>query len=94
MTPPDTASPRRRAVALKYDHAENRAPHVAATGKGKVADRILEVAKEHGIPIRQDPDLTEALAQLDLAQTIPPELYLVIAEVFAWAYRANAGYRP
>lgn len=81
-----------RAVALKYDQAEGRAPHVAATGSGTLAERILETAREHGVPIRQDPDLAEALAQLDLAQTIPVELYAVIAEVFAWAYRANSGY--
>ncbi|MCB0882391.1 MAG: EscU/YscU/HrcU family type III secretion system export apparatus switch protein [Thermoleophilia bacterium] len=81
-----------RAVALKYDQTENRAPHVAATGSGSIAERILEAAREHGVPIRQDPDLAEALAQLDLAQTIPVELYAVIAEVFAWAYKANSGY--
>jgi flagellar biosynthesis protein len=57
-----------------------------------VADRILAAAQEHGVPIREDPDLAEALAHLDLWQAVPPELYAVIAEVFAWAYRANGAY--
>lgn len=89
-----TAPPPRksRAVALKYDQTSANAPQVTATGTGSVADKILETAREHGIPIREDPDLAEALSQLDLLQCIPVELYGVIAEVFAWAYRANANY--
>ncbi|MFN8109588.1 MAG: EscU/YscU/HrcU family type III secretion system export apparatus switch protein [Thermoleophilia bacterium] len=86
------AHPRRRAVALGYEAGRDPAPRVAATGSGQVADRILELAREHGVPVRQDRDLAEALAALDLWQAVPPELYAVIAEVFAWAYRANADY--
>ncbi|MCC6833220.1 MAG: EscU/YscU/HrcU family type III secretion system export apparatus switch protein [Thermoleophilia bacterium] len=86
------APARRRAVALGYDNERDHAPRVTATGAGSVADRILEAAREHGVPIREDRDLAEALAQLDLWQAIPPELYAVIAEVFAWAYRANREY--
>jgi len=93
----DTVTPagdqRRRAVALKYAAEEHAAPQVAATGTGDVAERILAAAREAGIPVREDPDLTEALAVLDLGAVIPPELYSVIAEVLAWAYRANADYR-
>jgi flagellar biosynthesis protein len=86
------APPRRRAVALGYDSGRDAAPRVTASGSGPVAERILEAAREHGVPVREDPDLAEALAQLDLWQSIPPELYAVIAEVFAWAYRANRDY--
>lgn len=86
------ATPRKRAVALRYDQTSGLAPEVAATGTGSVAERIIEAAREHGVPIREDRDLAEALSQLDLAQTIPVELYGVIAEVFAWAYRVNANY--
>jgi flagellar biosynthesis protein len=57
-----------------------------------VAERILEVAREHGLPLREDPDLVEALAVLDLNALVPPELYEVIAEVLAWAYRANSAF--
>jgi flagellar biosynthesis protein len=80
----------RRAVALRYDRASGGAPTVAATGSGYVADRIIEIAREHGVPIREDPDLVQLLSRLDLDQAIPPELYGVIAEVFAFVYRLNA----
>lgn len=86
------APARRRAIALGYDAERDNAPRVTATGAGQVADRILEAARQHGVPIQEDPDLAEALSQLDLWQAIPPELYAVIAEVFAWAYRANREY--
>jgi flagellar biosynthesis protein len=79
----------RRAVALRYDRGTGAAPNVAATGAGYVADRIIEIAREHGVPIREDPDLVQLLSKLDLDQTIPPELYSVIAEVFAFVYRLN-----
>lgn len=88
-TPPRS---QRRAVALGYESGRDPAPRVTATGSGLVAERILEAAREHGIPVREDPDLAEALAGLDLWQSVPPELYAVIAEVFAWAYRANGQY--
>jgi flagellar biosynthesis protein len=59
-----------------------------------VAERIVALAREHGLPMREDPDLVEALAVLDLGAVIPAELYDVIAEVLAWAYRANAAFTP
>jgi flagellar biosynthesis protein len=80
----------RRAVALRYDRARSAAPTVAATGSGYVAERIIEIAREHGVPIREDPDLVQLLARLDLGEAIPAELYGVIAEVFAFVYRLNA----
>ena len=88
-----TPEPRKKAVALHYDADADHAPRITATGTGSVAERILEAALENGIPIREDPDLAGALAGLDLWQTVPPELYAIIAEVFAWAYRAEINYR-
>lgn len=81
------------AVALKYDRTRNRAPSVAATGRGRIAERILEVAKQSGVPVREDRELVELLARLDLGEAIPAELYPVIAEVFAFVYRLNAAPR-
>jgi flagellar biosynthesis protein len=52
-----------------------------------VAERIIELAEENNIPIRKDPDMVELLAQLDVGQMIPPELYAVVAEVLAFVYR-------
>jgi flagellar biosynthesis protein len=63
------------------------APTVSASGQGEVARRIIALAQEHGVPIRQDPDMVTLLAQLDVGQIIPPELYAVVAEVLAFVYR-------
>lgn len=84
-------SPPKTAVALTYDRGKSLAPKVAATGKGALAERILQVAREHNVPIREDPDLVQLLAKLDLGESIPPQLYAVIAEVFAFVYGLNAG---
>lgn len=83
---PELPNPRRSAVALRYDQGRTPAPEIAATGRGLVADRILELAREHGIPIKEDRALVTALAGLDVGDRIPPELYLLVAEVFAWLY--------
>ncbi|MCD4715484.1 MAG: EscU/YscU/HrcU family type III secretion system export apparatus switch protein, partial [Desulfobacterales bacterium] len=60
-----------RAVALKYQPESDNAPKVTAIGKGKVADKIIEIAREHNIHIHNDPDLIEILSQLDLNEEIP-----------------------
>jgi flagellar biosynthesis protein len=83
------ADGRARAVALTYNREEMPAPKVSATGQGEIAERIIALAKEHGVPIRQDPDLVALLAQLDPGQVIPPELYMVVAEVLAFVYRVK-----
>ncbi|MBM4416719.1 MAG: type III secretion system protein [Chloroflexi bacterium] len=80
---------RRRAVALGYDRAASAAPKVVATGAGPIAERIIELARQHGVPIREDRDLVQLLGKLDLSEMIPAELYPVIAEVFAFVYRMN-----
>ena len=75
---------RRRATALRYEGTG--APKVAASGQGYIADRIIEVAHENGIPVREDPALAEALASLELDTEIPQDLYTAVAEAIAWAY--------
>jgi len=80
----------KRAVALTYDAGETPAPKIAAEGRGRIAERIIEVAEENGVPIRHDPDLVTLLAQLDVGQIIPPELYTVVAEVLAFVYQLKA----
>jgi flagellar biosynthesis protein len=84
-------SPRKRAAALRYDGSD--APRVVATGRGLVAEKILEAARDAGVPLREDAVLMEALATLELDQEIPPELYRAVAEALAWAYRLS-GRRP
>jgi flagellar biosynthesis protein len=79
----------KKAVAIKYERSKDRAPRVVAKGSRKIAERIIELAKEKGIPISEDPDLVGALMKLDLQDQIPEELYKVVAEILAFAYRLN-----
>jgi|WetSurMetagenome_2_1015567.scaffolds.fasta_scaffold117177_2 flagellar biosynthesis protein len=74
-------------VALGYDPEKDKAPRILASGRGHVAEQILAIAKQHQLPIREDPILAEALSQVDLNQVVPAELYAVVAEVFAFVYR-------
>ncbi len=85
----DRPSLRKRVVALGYDRTKDEAPKVVATGQGALADQILKLARENGVPIKEDPVLATALATLDLEQTIPPELYAVVAEVLIYVWRVR-----
>lgn len=78
-----------KAVALKYVPKQDRAPKVTAKGSGLLAEKIIQLAKEHGIPIKEDPALIEILSQLDFYQEIPPSVYTVIAEILAFVYSMN-----
>ncbi|HQI81175.1 MAG TPA: EscU/YscU/HrcU family type III secretion system export apparatus switch protein [Deltaproteobacteria bacterium] len=80
----------KKAVALKYERGRDGAPKVAAKGRGEVAERILALAKEHGVPVEKDSTLLEALYRLDINEEIPEELYQVVAELLAFIYRMNA----
>jgi flagellar biosynthesis protein len=82
----DTGS-RRGAVALGYDRKKDRAPKVLAKGRGALEEKILEVAKAHGIPLQEDPVLVELLAKVEIDQEIPPILYQAVAEVLAFIYK-------
>jgi flagellar biosynthesis protein len=75
------------AVALHYDGGG--APRLVAKGGGEVAERILEVAREHGVPLHEDPALARALARLELGEEIPRALYQAVAEVLAFALRLS-----
>lgn len=79
----------KKAVALKYDHGKDQAPRVVAKGQGLLAERILALAKEYGVPVKEDNALIEALYRLELEAEIPPDLYEAVAAVLAWAWRLN-----
>ena len=72
---------KRSAVALEYEPEKDRAPKVVASGRGYVAERILDTAREHDIPVHQDAGLTKSL---EIGEFIPPELYQVVAEVLVF----------
>jgi len=78
-----------KAVALKYDRDKDRAPHVVAKGKGNVADKIIEIAKQFDVPLYADKNLVQVMEALDLETQIPPELYRAVAEVLIFVYRLN-----
>ncbi|BCS33731.1 hypothetical protein TBR22_A29580 [Luteitalea sp. TBR-22] len=83
-------APRRRAAALRYVPGETAAPEVVATGEGALAERIIALAREHGIPIHESPDLVTLLTRLPPETAIPPELYRAVAEVIAFLLRTAA----
>jgi flagellar biosynthesis protein len=80
-----------KAVALEYDGTN--APRITATGSGATAQRIIDIAREHGVPLHEDPDLLTLLAKLELGDEIPRALYVTVAHVIAWAY-VLTGKRP
>ena len=82
-----------RAVALLYDKTRAPAPQVVASGKGKIAEKILETARQAGIYIKEDPDMLELLAQVPTGEVIPVELYQAVAQILAFVYRVNNEYQ-
>jgi flagellar biosynthesis protein len=79
-----------KAVALTYDKDKDAAPIVMAKGRGQVAEKIIETARAHHVPLVEDENLVQVLEALDLETQIPPELYRAVAEVLAFVYRLNA----
>ncbi len=79
----------KQAVALRYEPAKDRAPKITGKGRGHLAERILELARQHNIPIRQDKNLLQILSRLDLHQEVPAEVYKAVAEILAFIYRLS-----
>ena len=74
----------KQAIALAYDPNEDGAPRVIASGKGIVAEKIIDAAKEQDIPIHEDSKLADTLSKLEIGEMIPPELYEVVAEILVF----------
>jgi flagellar biosynthesis protein len=86
---PEGSPPNRpqRATALRYDPTSGgTAPKVVASGRGLIAERILEEAERAGVPVRRDEALAAALGGLELGHEVPEELWAAVAEALAWAY--------
>ncbi len=77
------------AAAIRYDAKQDRAPLVSASGRGLIAEKIIELAQENGIPIKNDPDLVQILSKLKVGSEIPVELYRAVAEILAFVYSVN-----
>lgn len=80
------------AIALYYD--QENAPRVTAKGEGELAEQILALAEEHGVPLERDPELAAMLAQIPLGDEIPENLYRAVAEVIAFAYIVAGKFPP
>jgi len=74
----------KRAVALKYDTNKNNAPVVIASGSGYIANKVVEIAEENGVPVYKDDSLSVLLSQLDVGSEIPEELFSAIVDVYVY----------
>lgn len=77
------------AAAIKYDLDESSIPKIIASGNNITAEEIIQIAKEYGIPIKEDPALMEMLMHIEVMDEIPPEAYSLVAEIFAFIYEMN-----
>ena len=82
----------KRAAAIKYDPDENDAPILAAFGEGNIAEKIVGIAKESGIPVIPDPSLASMLAKISVGDEIPEELYEAVAKVLVFVSEIDRGY--
>jgi flagellar biosynthesis protein len=79
------------AVALHYD--KKGAPRVVAKGRGALGEKIVEIAREHGVPIQENEVLAGALSHVELDDEIPAELYKAVAEVLIFVMRLSGRLR-
>jgi flagellar biosynthesis protein len=79
----------KKAAALHYKPKKDFAPRLVAKGKGWLAEKIIQTAREHDIPLKEDPHLIEILSTLDLYEEIPPDLYKAVAEILIFIYKMN-----
>lgn len=77
---------KKKAVALRYEQGKDRAPVVVAKGTGELAERIVQTAKKHGVPVVEDKALVSALMKVEVYEEIPPEPYRTVAKVIAFVF--------
>ena len=85
----DARQPQRPPLAVALHYSGSGAPRVVAKGGGALAERIIETAREHNVPLQEDAALAAALARLDLGREIPRELYVAVAHVLAFAWSVS-----
>ena len=78
------------AVALGYDQNKHNAPVVLAKGQGQIAQKIIQIAIDQGIEIRQDADLLQILKAIDIDEEIPVEAFAAVAEIISYIYQKNS----
>jgi flagellar biosynthesis protein len=80
----------RRAIAVALHNEDGTLPKVVATGYGKMAERILDLAFASGVKVREDSDLAQMLAAVDIDSPIPLDCFEAVAEILNYLYLANA----
>ena len=86
MTPPEDNKPKQPKLAAALNYDGHSAPKVVAKGEGAVAEQIEALARDHNVPIEQDPMLTAALTTIPVGEEIPRQLYIAVAEVLSFVY--------
>ena len=86
----------KKQVAVALESAENplNLPKVTAAGRGKIAEQILQLAFENDIKVREDSNLAEILATIELDSPIPTEAFMAVAEILSYVYKANGEPNP
>lgn len=79
-----------KAVAVEYERGVDEAPRVTASGRGAIAEQILQIAFDRGIKVREDDELVEILSLIEVDSPIPLEAFSAVAEILAHVYQANA----
>jgi len=82
----------KQVAALKYSPEENNAPQIIGLGKGEIAEKILEKAKENNIPIYENEELAAALNAMNIGDEIPPELYDIVAQILVFVGSVDKKY--
>jgi flagellar biosynthesis protein len=85
---------RLQAAAIEYDEKQDEAPRLVASGKGYVAEKIVELARQAEVPVVEDAVLVSALMVLELGEEIPAELYEAAARILAFIYKLDKGEGP
>ena len=81
-------APARAPLAVALDYQAGDIPRVVAVGRGELGRRIIDTAREHGVPLEENPGLAEALSTIELDEEIPEALYRAVAEILGFILRA------
>lgn len=85
---------KKTAVALSDSEGGKKVPRISAAGRGNIADKILELAYANDIKVREDSDLAELLASIEIDSPIPSEAFMAVGEILSYVYRANGKENP
>ncbi len=83
----------KKAVALAYEEYKDHAPKVVASGRGKIAEAIIQKAKEYDVPLFCNVELVDSLIKMEINSNIPPELYQAVVDVFIWLQNSQSSYK-